>query len=75
MRFVYIIFDRFLLLCPSVMIRCTLFVSILAPKINFSDHEDASNGGSSQSLGNLLSPFDMKRLEAYTNNCVDYHMV
>lgn len=52
-----------------------LAMSILAPKINFSDHEDASNNESAQSLGNLFSPFDMKRLEAYTNNCVDYHMI
>ncbi|KAH0452600.1 hypothetical protein IEQ34_019899 [Dendrobium chrysotoxum] len=52
-----------------------LAMSILASKINFTDHEDASNNGSTQSLGNLLSPFDMKRLEAYTNNCVDYHMI
>ncbi|KAI0493619.1 hypothetical protein KFK09_023740 [Dendrobium nobile] len=52
-----------------------LAMSILASKINFTDHKDASNNGSTQSLGNLLSPFDMKRLEAYTNNCVDYHMI
>ncbi|KAL0907551.1 hypothetical protein M5K25_021966 [Dendrobium thyrsiflorum] len=52
-----------------------LAMSILASKINFTDHEDASNNGSTQSMGNLLSPFDMKRLEAYTNNCVDYHMI
>lgn len=51
-----------------------LAMSILDSKINFTDHEDTTIDGNKQLLGNL-SPFDMKRLEAYTNNSVDYHMI
>ena len=52
--------------------------SVLASKINFTDHEpdpsEDTTGGSKQ-RGDLLTPYDMKRLEAYTNNLVDFHMV
>lgn len=51
--------------------------SVLASKINFTDYElglpEDTTGGSKQ--GDLLTPYDRKRLEAYTNNLVDFHMV
>lgn len=51
--------------------------SVLASKINFAEqeHELTVMNGDLKPMNNLLSPHDMKRLEAYTNNCVDYHMV
>ncbi|PKA51042.1 UPF0202 protein [Apostasia shenzhenica] len=51
-----------------------LAMSILASKIDFTDHEHVLSEGSMQSLGSF-TPYDMKRLEAYTNNCVDYHLI
>lgn len=30
---------------------------------------------SSQELGILLTPFDLKRLESYANNMLDYHVI
>lgn len=51
--------------------QCT---SIVASKISFAEHETLSDENS-KPLQALLSPYDMKRLEAYTNNHVDYHMV
>ncbi|XP_039122229.1 LOW QUALITY PROTEIN: RNA cytidine acetyltransferase 1-like [Dioscorea cayenensis subsp. rotundata] len=51
-----------------------LAMSILASKISFAEHETLSDENS-KPLQALLSPYDMKRLEAYTNNHVDYHMI
>lgn len=51
-----------------------LAMSILASKISFAEHETLSDENS-KPLKDLLSPYDMKRLEAYTNNHVDYHMI
>ncbi|KAJ6803117.1 RNA cytidine acetyltransferase 1-like [Iris pallida] len=50
-----------------------LAMSILASKINFS--EDDPKEENLESLLDLLSPYDMKRLEAYTNSSVDLPMV
>lgn len=52
-----------------------LAMSILAPKIDFKEHEPAALDAKLKSLRDLLSPYDLKRLEAYTNNHVDYHMI
>ncbi|XP_072998178.1 RNA cytidine acetyltransferase 1-like [Typha latifolia] len=54
-----------------------LATSILAPKIIFTDHESALavSHDTLKQPGDLLSPYDMKRLEAYTNNHADYHMI
>ncbi|CAD5183874.1 unnamed protein product [Musa acuminata subsp. malaccensis] len=54
-----------------------LAMSVLASKINFAEqeHELTVMNGDLKPMNNLLSPHDMKRLEAYTNNCVDYHMI
>ncbi|KAG9458762.1 hypothetical protein H6P81_003270 [Aristolochia fimbriata] len=70
---------RFVRLLGSTF-RCLdvgLSMSILNPKINFSEEESASSVASStlESPKQILSPHDMKRLEAYTNNLVDYHMI
>ncbi|XP_056168240.1 RNA cytidine acetyltransferase 1-like isoform X2 [Syzygium oleosum] len=54
-----------------------LAMSVLDPKINFDDEEinPSTSEGFSGSLNQILSPHDMKRLEAYTNNLADYHMI
>ncbi|KAJ0971387.1 hypothetical protein J5N97_019346 [Dioscorea zingiberensis] len=53
-----------------------LAMSMLASKISFSEQEtSATTAENSKLLKDLLSPYDMKRLEAYTNNHVDYHMI
>ncbi|KAG9130714.1 hypothetical protein Leryth_012675 [Lithospermum erythrorhizon] len=54
-----------------------LAMSVLDPKINFSelDPTASSLNGSLQPNLEILSPYDMKRLEAYTNNRADFHMI
>ncbi|GJN08503.1 hypothetical protein PR202_ga26430 [Eleusine coracana subsp. coracana] len=54
-----------------------LAMSVLAPKIEFSNHEplEYDKNCTSKLLGDILSPHDMKRLEAYSNNLVDYHLI
>lgn len=47
--------------------------SILAPKMEFEEQEQMKE--SSRSLLNLFSPYDLKRLDAYTNRCADFPMV
>lgn len=54
-----------------------LAMSILDPKINFQDVEPTMppSNGFLTSLNGIFSPHDMKRLEAYTNNLADFHMI
>ncbi|XP_010249467.1 PREDICTED: RNA cytidine acetyltransferase 2-like [Nelumbo nucifera] len=54
-----------------------LAMSVLDPKINFTEQEPMpfTSNGFSRSLNDILSPYDMKRLEAYTNNLADFHMI
>uniref|UniRef100_A0ACD5WXB5 Uncharacterized protein n=1 Tax=Avena sativa TaxID=4498 RepID=A0ACD5WXB5_AVESA len=54
-----------------------LAISVLASKIDFSHHEPSEYDTSStlKLLRDVLSPHDMKRLEAYSNNLVDYHLI
>ncbi|XP_051183316.1 RNA cytidine acetyltransferase 1 [Lolium perenne] len=54
-----------------------LAMSVLASKIDFSHHEpsDYDISLTSKLLRDVLSPHDMKRLEAYSNNLVDYHLI
>lgn len=54
-----------------------IFSSVLASKIDYSNHEPSEydNNSTSKLLEDMLSPHDMKRLEAYSNNLVDYHLV
>ncbi|TQD93820.1 hypothetical protein C1H46_020592 [Malus baccata] len=54
-----------------------LAMSILDPKINYKDLEPKSStaDGFLQSITDLLSPYDMKRLQAYTSSLADFHMI
>lgn len=54
-----------------------LAMSVLASKIDFSHHEpsDYDTNITSKLLKDVLTPHDMKRLEAYSNNLVDYHLI
>ncbi|XP_043690354.1 RNA cytidine acetyltransferase 1 [Telopea speciosissima] len=54
-----------------------LAMSILDPKINFTEKDPGVSTSIEfvRSLGEIMSPHDMKRLEAYTNNLVDFHMI
>jgi N-acetyltransferase 10 len=58
------------------------FASVLALSVNESansgfklDPSYNSNPLSKKELDDLLSPFDLKRLESYANNMLDYHVV
>lgn len=48
--------------------------SIVAPKVDFTE-QDKTTASTDDSLRTLLTAHDLKRLESYTNNRVDYHMV
>ncbi|XBH86636.1 hypothetical protein VPH35_074259 [Triticum aestivum] len=54
-----------------------LAMSVLASKIDFSHHEPSEHDTNItlKLLRDVLSPHDMKRLEAYSNNLVDYHLI
>ncbi|XP_057501011.1 RNA cytidine acetyltransferase 1 [Actinidia eriantha] len=55
-----------------------LAMSVLDPKINFTDLEPALSPISDKflkSLHEIFTPYDLKRLEAYTNNLTDFHMI
>ncbi|KAK6118419.1 hypothetical protein DH2020_047836 [Rehmannia glutinosa] len=53
-----------------------LALSILDPKINFSEVDTAlsSSSGQLNSISETLSSYAMEQLEAYTNNLADYRM-
>ena len=54
------------------------FCSIIDPKISFSEQETQEGATTEKIFGgkrSVLSPYDMKRLESYTNNLADYHLV
>eukprot|EP00268_Persea_americana_P066419 TRINITY_DN9034_c1_g1_i1.p1 TRINITY_DN9034_c1_g1~~TRINITY_DN9034_c1_g1_i1.p1 ORF type:complete len:1032 (+),score=211.38 TRINITY_DN9034_c1_g1_i1:177-3272(+) len=54
-----------------------LSMSVLDPRINFTEHESAEStaNGIQESPREVLTPYDMKRLESYTNNLADYHLI
>ncbi|GJP66369.1 hypothetical protein CLOP_g23301 [Closterium sp. NIES-67] len=55
-----------------------LCLSILDPQIEFSEaqaRDAAVPAGLMEGKAALLSPYDMKRLESYANNLVDYHLI
>ncbi|XAR57323.1 tRNA(Met) cytidine acetyltransferase [Bertholletia excelsa] len=55
-----------------------LAMSVLDPKINFTELEPASSATSDRflkSLNGVLTLYDMKRLESYTNNIADFHLI
>lgn len=53
-----------------------LAMSVLDPKINFSEQDSASSASSElNSMKFLLEPYEIKRLEAYSNSLIDYSLV
>ncbi|CAI5530430.1 unnamed protein product, partial [Closterium sp. Naga37s-1] len=55
-----------------------LCLSILDPQIEFAEaeaREAVIPAGLMEGKAALLSPYDMKRLESYANNLVDYHLI
>lgn len=55
-----------------------LHCSILDPKITFTEQESMVGALTENILGGmtpLLTPYDLKRLESYASNLVDYHLV
>ncbi|CAJ2676937.1 unnamed protein product [Trifolium pratense] len=54
-----------------------LAMSIIDPKINFTEQEPIKETTDSflRSVKEHLSPHDMKRLEAYVDNLVDFHLI
>ncbi|KAK9272602.1 hypothetical protein L1049_002976 [Liquidambar formosana] len=54
-----------------------LALSILDPKINFMELEStmSTSYGFLKSINEILSPHDMERLEAYTSNLADFHLI
>ncbi|CAL9001205.1 unnamed protein product [Prunus brigantina] len=54
-----------------------LAMSIIDPKINFTEQEPKlpTVDGFLRSITDILSPYDMKRLGAYTSNLADFHMI
>ncbi|XP_062097838.1 RNA cytidine acetyltransferase 1-like [Humulus lupulus] len=54
-----------------------LAMSILEPKIKFMEPDSGTStlDGFVTSIERVLSPYDLKRLDAYTSNLADYHMI
>ncbi|GBF87381.1 N-acetyltransferase [Raphidocelis subcapitata] len=54
-----------------------LALSLLAPRLNWSDAEAAAAGDAAVAHpdGTPLTPYDLKRLQAYSSNLVDYHLI
>lgn len=70
--------ERFIHLLPSCFreMDYKLAMSILDPKLEFREHDNDTSTSECSSLPKgLISPHAMKRLEGYTNNFVDYHMI
>ncbi|CAN0865244.1 RNA cytidine acetyltransferase 1 [Linum grandiflorum] len=72
---------RFLRLLSSSFrsMEYKLAMSVLDPKINFTDTEPNQKqsvpDGFSKSLSDELSPYDMERLRAYTDSLADFHLI
>ena len=52
--------------------------SILDPKITYTEQEAMAGASTENIIGGmtpLLTPYDVKRLESYASNLVDYHLV
>ncbi|KAH9311211.1 hypothetical protein KI387_026246, partial [Taxus chinensis] len=71
-RFIRLLCSTFRSFSPA------LALSVLDPKISFSEQE-MQVGASTESISRgkrlLLSPYDMQRLESYTKNLADYHLI
>lgn len=68
-----------LLAGPFRDLQPALALSILAPKISFSEAETQASVEKGVTVyradQDVLSPYDLKRLQAYSNNLVDHHMI
>lgn len=53
----------------------SLALDILAPRITGQDGKDSTDLLGATELGQHLSPYDMRRLESYASQLVDYHMI
>lgn len=70
-RFIRLLSSAFRSFSPA------LALSVLDPKISFSE-QDIQEKASPESIsrGKIpLSPYDMQRMESYTNNLADYHLI
>ncbi|XP_024376533.1 RNA cytidine acetyltransferase 1 isoform X2 [Physcomitrium patens] len=71
-RFMSLLGFQFRMFAPA------LALSILDPKITFTEQETmvgASTENIIRGLTPLLTPYDLKRLESYASNLVDYHLI
>jgi N-acetyltransferase 10 len=70
---------RFVSLLPGSFrnFEPALALSILDPKVRYPDVQIETGGGGEvvRADGQVLGPFDMKRLKAYASNLVDHHMI
>jgi len=57
----------------------SLALVVLDPKLSFTDEQRESalqgDGSVAKSAGELFTPYDLKRLQAYSSNLVDHHLV
>ncbi|KAK7402324.1 hypothetical protein VNO78_14503 [Psophocarpus tetragonolobus] len=71
--------QRFIRLLASTFrgMEFKLAMSILDPKINFQEQVPSKSASDKfvGSVGQYLSPHDMKRLKAYVDNFADFHMI
>ncbi|KAJ3671189.1 hypothetical protein LUZ60_008615 [Juncus effusus] len=56
-------------------LHCKLAMSIIAPKRKFTDRTPGPSDDEKRQQEKLLSPYDMERLEDYTNNMVDFPVI
>lgn len=68
-RFVHLLAYAFRKLAPG------LALSILEPGVGFGRAGETTSEKSLEKIKELFSPYDLRRLESYSNNLVDYHVV
>ncbi|GAB2220812.1 hypothetical protein Droror1_Dr00008485 [Drosera rotundifolia] len=71
--------QRFCRLLPQTFRQMDykLAMSILDPKLNFTESETVASNIDEflKSINEFLSPHDMKRVQAYTDNLADFHLI
>ena len=80
LRFLKLLGNTFRAMEYKLAMRCSCYSyshSVLDPKINFTELEsgDSTSDGVLTSIKEIFSTIHMKKLEAYTSNLLDYHMV
>ncbi|KAG0616549.1 hypothetical protein M758_5G124300 [Ceratodon purpureus] len=71
-RFMSLLGFQFRMFAPA------LALSILDPKITFTEQESMAGASTENIIGGmtpLLTAYDLKRLESYASNLVDYHLI